>query len=235
MSNPSGINLRATLLIVDDEPAIRRFLRTSLAAQDYAVIEAETGAQGLAAARRPGVDLMILDLGLPDRDGLDIIADLRMSSALPIIVLSSRGEEASKVEALDLGADDYIVKPFSIEELLARIRVALRHRLQTQGASEVFTLGPLTIDLFHRRVLLDGAEVKLSPKEWGILAELAKHPGRVLTHKHLLKAVWGHEDGADVQYLRVYVRQLRQKLHDPADQPRFLLTEAGVGYRLAIP
>lgn len=225
---------QTTLLIIDDEPAIRRFLKTSLGAHGYAIREADSARSGLAALKAGGIDLVILDLGLPDGNGLDIIAQTRLGDRTPILVLSAQGDENTKIEALDLGADDYIVKPFGAGEMLARIRVALRHKLQAQGSDEIVRSGPLTIDLLHRRVALADQDVHLSPKEWGILAELARHPGRVLTHKHLLRTVWGHEDGADIQYLRVYVRQLRQKLDDPADQPRYIQTEAGVGYRLII-
>jgi len=225
---------QTTLLIIDDEPAIRRFLKTSLGAHGYIIREADSARTGLAALKSGTVDLIILDLGLPDGNGLDIIAQTRLTDRTPILVLSAQGDEASKIEALDLGADDYIVKPFSAGELLARIRVALRHKLQAQGSDEIVRTGPLAIDLLHRRAILAGQPIHLSPKEWGILAELARYPGRVLTHKHLLRTVWGHEDGADIQYLRVYVRQLRQKLDDPADQPRYIQTEAGVGYRLIV-
>lgn len=225
----------ATILVVDDEPPIRRLLKTSLGAQGYDVIEAGTGTAALAAVERDKPDLMILDLGLPDLDGAEVIRRLRPQSPLPIIVLSSRDDERGKVEALDLGANDYVVKPFGMEELVARIRAALRTRLAGQGLTAVVKTGDLAVDLTRRRVTLAGLEVHLSPKEWGILKTLAAHAGKVLTHRFLLKEVWGSEDGADVQYLRVYMRQLRQKLETDPERPRHLLTETGVGYRLAVP
>ncbi len=221
-----------TILVVDDEVPIRRLLRTTLQAQRFAVVEAATAAQAIAAAQEHQPDLFLLDLGLPDRDGLEVLAELRGSSALPIIVLTSRDGERSKVDALDGGADDYVTKPFGAEELMARIRTALRHRLQQQGARPVFRSGRLSVDLVRRIVLLDEAELHLSPKEYEILQQLVLHAGKVLTHKHLLRAVWGSELESDVQYLRVYIRQLRSKIEiDPA-QPGLILTEAGVGYRL---
>jgi two-component system KDP operon response regulator KdpE len=223
----------ATILVVDDEPAIRRFIRNTLAVHGYRVLEADNAASGLTAVRHHKPDLVILDLGLPDRDGLDVIRTLRADSALPIVVLSSRGDEQAKVAALDLGADDYVTKPFGIEELMARLRAALRHRLQQQGAMPVFHSGDLLVDLVHRTVKRQGAEIKLSPKEYDILQQLVVHAGKVLTHRHLLREVWGDE-GADVQYLRVYMRQLRQKLEAEPERPQHILTEPGVGYRLAV-
>jgi len=223
----------ATILIVDDEPAIRRFIRNTLAVHGHRVIEADSAASGLAAVRHHKPDVVILDLGLPDRDGLEVIRELRATSALPIVVLSSRGDEQAKVAALDLGADDYVTKPFGIEELMARLRAALRHRLQQQGAMPLFQSGDLTVDLVHRTVKRNGAEIKLSPKEYDILQQLVVHAGKVLTHRHLLREVWGDES-ADVQYLRVYMRQLRQKLEAEPERPQHILTEPGVGYRLAI-
>jgi two-component system KDP operon response regulator KdpE len=223
----------ATIVIVDDEPAIRRFIRNTLSVHGYRVIEAESAAAGLAAIRHHKPDLLILDLGLPDRDGLDVLRELRRGSALPVVVLSSRGEEQTKVAALDLGADDYVTKPFGIEELMARLRAALRHRLQQQGAQPVFQSGDLSVDLVHRVVRRGGTEVKLSPKEYDLLQQLVVHAGKVLTHRHLLREVWGDES-ADVQYLRVYMRQLRQKLEAEPERPQHILTEPGVGYRLAL-
>jgi two-component system KDP operon response regulator KdpE len=220
--------------VVDDEPPIRRLLRNTLAVQDYRVVEAATGKEALDAARREKPDLVVLDLGLPDSDGLDIIRELRARSPVPIVVLSSRGDEKGKVSALDLGADDYVTKPFGIEELMARIRTALRHRLQEQGGRPVFRSGDLSVDLVHRRVSVGEREVKLSPKEYDILQQLVIHAGKVLTHRHLLHEVWGGEESGDVQYLRVFIRQLRQKLEADPERPRHIMTEPGVGYRLTV-
>jgi two-component system KDP operon response regulator KdpE len=227
-------NNAVTVLVVDDEPPIRRLLRTSLSPQGYEIIEAETGAAALAEIRRREPDIVILDLGLPDRDGLEIIRTIRSTSALPIIVLSSRGDERGKVAAFELGADDYVTKPFGMAELVARIRAALRHRLQEQGEQPVFETGDLAVDLVRRIVRVKGAEVKLSPKEYDILRELVLHAGKVLTHKHLLREVWGPAT-SDVQYLRIYIRQLRAKLEAAPDHPVLILTEPGVGYRLQAP
>ena len=221
-----------SILVVDDEPQIRRFLRTSLAAQDYEVLEAENGHDALDLARRHKPDLMILDLGLPDIDGIEVITQLRANSALPIIVLSSRDDELSKVKALDLGADDYITKPFGMEELTARVRAALRHRLQEQGVAAAITTGNLKIDLVNRLVTRAGAPVKLSPKEFDILRLLATHAGKVLTHRFMLQQVWGTANADDVQYLRAFIRLLRQKIEPQPDRPIYVVTETGVGYRL---
>lgn len=223
---------RVRVLVVDDEPQIRRYLRVSLSAENLDVVEAANAAEGLASVRRDKPDVVILDLGLPDGDGLELIPLIRALSAAPIIVLSVRDDEAVKVRALDAGADDYLSKPFGTAELLARIRAALRHQLQAAGAQPVVETGELKIDLLHRQVWLAGAELRLSRKEYAILATLARHAGRVVTQPQLLREVWGkvHED--DTQYLRVYIGQLRQKLGDDAAAPRYLLTEPGVGYRL---
>jgi two-component system, OmpR family, KDP operon response regulator KdpE len=223
-----------TVLVVDDEPPIRRLLRTSLSAQGYRIVEADNGAAALHEIRNHEPDIVILDLGLPDGDGLSIIETVRQSSAVPIIVLSSRSDERGKVEALDLGADDYLTKPFGMAELVARIRAALRHRLQVDGAEAVFQSGDLSVDLVRRIVRVKDAEVKLSPKEYDILQQLVLHAGKVLTHKHLLREVWGPAT-TDVQYLRIYIRQLRQKLEADPERPHLILTEAGVGYRLTAP
>ena len=222
------------VLVVDDEPAIRRFLRTSLTAQGYQVIEAEDGTGALEHLRRSTVDILVLDLGLPDINGLEIIERLRnQGSPLPIIVLSSRTDEAGKVKALDLGADDYITKPFGIDELLARIRAALRHRLQQEGEQPVFRCGELSMDLVRRIVAVGGNEVKLTPREYDLLRLFVAHAGKVLTHKFILRELWGGD--ADVQYLRVYIRALRQKIEPDPEQPRYILTEQGVGYRMRSP
>ncbi len=223
---------RATILIVEDEPPIRRFLRTTLSAQDYRVVEAATGAEGLSLLRHEKPDLVILDLGLPDLDGLEVIRRIRSQSPVPVVVLSSREDEKGKVAAFDEGADDYVTKPFGVEELMARLRAALRHRVQQQGGRPVFTDGDLSVDLVRRIVTAGGQEVKLSPKEYDILQQLVLHAGKVLTHRHLLREVWGIDSGGDIQYLRVYIRQLRQKLEADPERPAHILTEAGVGYRL---
>jgi two-component system, OmpR family, KDP operon response regulator KdpE len=223
-----------SVLVVDDEPAIRRFLRTSLAAQAYRVSEAEDGEDALEAIRRNPPDILVLDLGLPRIDGFDVIRRLRgAGSAVPIVVLSSRDDERGKVEALDLGADDYITKPFGIEELLARIRAALRHRLQQEGEKPVFRSGDLAVDLVRRLVIVRDQEVKLSPREYDLLRLLVAHAGKVLTHKFIMREVWGGE--TDVQYLRIYIRSLRQKIEANPERPHHIITEQGVGYRLRAP
>ncbi len=191
-------------------------------------------AQALEVLEREKVDLIILDLGLPDGDGLEVIRKLRPDSQVPIVVLSSRDDERGKVQALDAGADDYVTKPFGVEELVARIRAALRHRLLAQGSKPVFQSEGLSVDLVHRRISLNGAEVKLSPKEYDILQQLVIHAGKVLTHRHLLREVWGSENDDDVAYLRVYIRQLRGKLETDPARPALILTEPGVGYRLRV-
>ena len=223
----------ATILVVDDEPAIRRFIRNTLAVHGFRVVEADSAASGLAAVRHHKPDLVILDLGLPDRDGIEVIRELRAASALPIVVLSSRGDEQAKVAALDLGADDYVTKPFGMEELLARIRTALRHQLQVQGERPIFNLGDLSVDLVRRIVKRSGEEVKLSPKEYELLRILVQHAGKVLTHKFLLNQLWSAP--VDPQYLRVYVRQLRDKIEADPSRPHYILTETGIGYRLRPP
>jgi two-component system, OmpR family, KDP operon response regulator KdpE len=226
-------SLPARVLVVDDEPAIRRFLRTSLGAQGYQVDEAADGGAALDLLRRSPPDVLVLDLGLPDLDGFELLRRLRAGgSALPVIVLSSRADEKGKVEALDLGADDYVTKPFGIDELLARIRAALRHRLQQQGEKPVFRSGDLSVDLVRRIVTVRGEEIKLSPREYDLLRLLVAHAGKVLTHNFLLRELWGAE--SDVQYLRIYIRALRQKIEADPEQPHHIITEQGVGYRLRI-
>jgi two-component system KDP operon response regulator KdpE len=222
------------ILVVDDEPPIRKLLRVGLAAQGYNVVEAPnaTVARQLAAHHAP--DLIVLDLGLPDISGHDLLQTWRGEGlTTPIVILSSRTDEAGIVQALEDGADDYVTKPFGVHELGARIRVALRHRLQQQGEKAIFQTGSLSIDYIKRIVKIDGKEVKLSPKEYEILTLLAHHAGKVLTHHFIMKHVWGPM--ADVQYLRVYVRQLRQKIEQIPDQPHYITTETGVGYRLREP
>jgi two-component system KDP operon response regulator KdpE len=222
------------VLIVDDEPQIRRFLRTSLSAHGYQVLEASCGKEALVRITTERLDVVLLDLGLPDLDGLDVIHRMREWSQVPIIVLSVRGQEGDKIAALDGGADDYVTKPFGMGELLARIRAALRHRLQSAVDAPVFRSGGLTVDLARRVVTVDGGEVKLTPKEYEVLRALVIHAGKVLTHRHLLREVWGPMAVEETQYLRVYIGQLRQKLEADPAQPRYLLTEPGVGYRLRL-
>ena len=222
------------VLIVDDEPPIRRFLRTSLHAQGYHVLEAEDGVTALGLIARNPPDVIVLDLGLPDIDGVEVIRRLRhQGSTVPVIVLSSRTDERGKVEALDLGADDYVTKPFGMEELLARLRAALRHRLQQEGERPVFKSGGLSVDLVRRVVRVRGEEVKLSPREYDLLRLLVAHAGKVLTHKFILREVWGGQ--TDIQYLRIYIRSLRQKIEPDPERPQHILTEQGVGYRLRAP
>jgi two-component system KDP operon response regulator KdpE len=224
-----------TVLVVDDEPPIRRFLRTSLAASGYHIVEAADaeGALRMLTAEKP--DLVILDLGLPDRSGLELIYEIRKTLTVPILVLSARHDERSKVEALDRGADDYVSKPFGMEELMARLRAALRHAFHAQGEEPVFVSGDLMVDLVRRRVTRSGDEVKLSPKEFELLRHLVTHAGKVLTHRHLLREVWGPAQVDEVQYLRVFIRGLRHKLEPDPTRPTHILTELGVGYRLQLP
>jgi two-component system KDP operon response regulator KdpE len=222
-----------TILVVDDEPPIRKLLRMGLTSQGYDVLDAPNGRIALELlAKKP--DLVILDLGLPDVDGLDLLRTMRHKQEnLPIVVLSSRGDEAGKVAALDLGADDYVTKPFGMDELFARMRAALRHQLQEQGERPVFQVGDLSVDLVRRIVKLGDNEVKLSPKEYELLRLLVQHAGKVLTHRFLLQQLW--DEPTDTQYLRVYVRQLRRKIEKDPERPQYLLTETGIGYRLRAP
>jgi two-component system, OmpR family, KDP operon response regulator KdpE len=222
------------ILVVDDEPAIRRFLRAGLTAQGYVITEVDKGLAAVEVVRRNGTDLVVLDLGLPDIDGLEVIRRIRETgSVLPIVVLSIRDDEAGKVQALDLGADDYVTKPFGIDELLARIRAAQRHMLQRQGEAPVFRSGDLMVDLVRRIVTVRGKDVKFSPREYDLLRLLVAHAGKVLTHNMLLREVWG--PNTDVQYLRIYIRALRQKIELDTDKPEYIVTETGVGYRLRAP
>jgi two-component system, OmpR family, KDP operon response regulator KdpE len=225
-------NSPATVLVVDDEPAIRRFLKSTLEVQGWAVVDAVDADAAIRAVRHHRPEVILLDLGLPDRDGMALLPELKDLSDAAVLVLTSRDDERSKVAALDAGADDYVTKPFSIPELLARMRTALRHRVQEQGGRPIVQAGELMIDLVHRRVVRGGLEVKLSPKEWDILEQPAIHAGRVVTHGQILAKVWGRATETEQQYLRVYLRQLRQKLEHEPDRPRWLVTEAGVGYRL---
>lgn len=218
------------VLVIDDEPPIRKLLRMGLVTQGYVILEAPNGKAALQLLSE-SPDLIILDLGLPDMQGLDLLRMLRAQNEhVAIVVLSSRSDETGKVEALDGGADDYVTKPFGMNELLARTRAALRHRLQVQGERPLFRVGDLSVDLVRRIVKLQGTEVKLSPKEYDLLRLLVQHAGKVLTHKFLLGELWDHN--TDAQYLRVYVRQLRQKIEADPERPEYILTETGIGYRL---
>jgi two-component system KDP operon response regulator KdpE len=224
----------ARILVLDDEPAIRKLLRASLGTQGFEVIEAASGAEGEALLRASSFDLVVLDLGLPDVPGHELLRRWRASGIVaPIVILSSRADETGIVEALELGADDYMTKPFGSKELVARVHVALRHRLQTEGERPIFKVGDLAVDLVRRIVKVQDIDVKLTPREYDILRILVQHAGKVLTHAFLMRQVWG--GAADVQNLRVHVRQLRQKIESDPEQPRYVLTETGVGYRLISP
>jgi two-component system KDP operon response regulator KdpE len=224
---------RLKILVIDDEPPIRKLLRMGLSTQGYEVLEAPSGKAGLELLSQ-NPDLIILDLGLPDVEGLELLRTIRgRKEGVPIVVLSSRGDEAGKVQALDLGADDYVTKPFGMDELLARMRAALRHQLQVHGERPVFRVGDLSVDLVRRIVKVREQEVKLSPKEYDLLRVLVQHAGKVLTHKFLLGELW--DNLTDAQYLRVYVRQLRQKIEVDPERPQYVLTETGIGYRLRAP
>jgi two-component system KDP operon response regulator KdpE len=218
------------VLVIDDEPPIRKLLRMGLSTQGYEILEASNGKTALEQlAAQPA--MIILDLGLPDMQGHELLRTIRArNESVPIVVLSSRGDEAGKVQALDLGADDYLTKPFGMDELLARLRAALRHQLQVKGERPVFRTGDLSVDLVRRIVKLGEREVKLSPKEYDLLRVLVQHAGKVLTHRFLLRELW--DELTDAQYLRVYVRQLRQKIETDPERPQYVLTETGIGYRL---
>ncbi|SIQ02000.1 two-component system, OmpR family, KDP operon response regulator KdpE [Rhizobium sp. RU33A] len=224
---------QSRILVVDDEPQIQRFLKPSLTAAGYEVVEAGTGAEALKAVATQAPDLVILDLGLPDMDGKEVIASLRGWSDIPILILSARDRESEKIAALDLGADDYVEKPFGIGELTARIRTALRHRGRRDAIPTVMEVDGLTIDPIKRLVLRDGELVHLTPKEYDLLLLLARHTGRVVTHRTLLTTVWGPAHADDLHYLRVFIGQLRQKIERDPTQPRIVRTEPGVGYRMA--
>lgn len=221
-----------TIVLIEDEAPMRRFLRAAFGTQAITLIEAPTALTGLSqvAGRKP--DLVLLDLGLPDLDGLEVVRRIREWSTVPIIVLSARGREGDKVAALDAGADDYLTKPFGVEELLARIRVAVRHAVQVASPEPIVDLGPIRIDFAARTVRRDGVELRLTPTEWRLLAVLARHAGKVLTHRQLLREVWGLHTEDQVHYLRVYAAQLRRKLEVDPSRPQLLVTEPGVGYRL---
>jgi two-component system KDP operon response regulator KdpE len=224
----------ATVLLIEDEPEIRRFLRATLPQQGYQLFEATTGQDGLAQAASRNPDIILLDLGLPDLDGLTIIRQVREWAAMPILVLTARDQEQVKIEALDLGADDYVTKPFGVNELLARMRVALRHAARPSGENgePVFKIADLRVDLLRRQVFVSDKEIHLTVIEYKVLTTLVKHAGKVLTHRQLLKEVWGPLHVDEAHYLRVYMRQLRNKLETNPAHPRFLVTELGVGYRL---
>ena len=227
--------VRPNILVIEDEPPLQKFLRVTLEAQNYNVIEATRGEEGLRHAAVGQPDLVILDLGLPDIDGLEVTRRLRDWSAVPIIVISARGKELDKVAALDVGADDYLTKPFGVGELLARVRVALRHaaRADNSTGEPVFEVGGLLVDLARREVKVDGAQIHLTPNEFRLLAILVKNAGMVMTHRQLLREVWGPGSGDETHYVRVYMNQLRQKIEPDPSRPKYLLTETGVGYRLA--
>jgi two-component system KDP operon response regulator KdpE len=228
------VTRRLRILVVDDEPPIRRFLRTSFTAQGYETVEAEDVSSAMRMLRAEEPDVVVLDLGLPKQDGFDFIRMIRETAlTVPIVVLSSRTDEAGKVRALDMGADDYLTKPFGTDELLARIRVAVRHRLHQQGEHGHFEAGDLAVDLVRRIVTVRGLEVKLTPREYDLLRVLTAHAGKVLTHRFILRDVWGGE--GEVQYLRIYIRALRQKIERDPERPQLILTEQGVGYRLKAP
>jgi two-component system KDP operon response regulator KdpE len=222
------------VLVIDDEPPIRKLLRMGLSAHGYEILEAPSGRVSLELLEQKKPDLIILDLGLPDIQGLDLLRMIRSrNESVPIVVLSSRGDEVGKVQALDLGADDYVTKPFGMDELLARMRAALRHQLQTHGERPLFRVGELCVDLVRRLVKVGDKDVKLSPKEYELLRILVQHAGKVLTHKFLLGTLW--DELTDAQYLRVYVRQLRQKIEADPERPQYIQTETGIGYRLRSP
>jgi two-component system KDP operon response regulator KdpE len=227
------MSAKTQVLVVDDEAAILRFLKPALEANGYEIASAGSVAEATKRIAAESPDIVLLDLGLPDGDGKDVIKRAREWSDVPIIVLSARERETEKIEALDLGADDYINKPFNVGELLARIRAALRHRMQRKAEIPLLRVGNLEVDAVRHRATNAGAEIKLTPKEFELLSFLARHAGRVVTHKQILTAVWGPAHTEDTQYLRVYVGQLRQKIEEHPDDPRFILTEPGIGYRIA--
>lgn len=228
--------LKPKIIVIEDDPPIRRFLRTALDSHGFEVFEAATGKQGVIEANTRKADLIILDLGLPDLDGIEVVKAIRAWSPMPIIVLSARSAEAQKIEALDAGADDYLTKPFGLGELLARIRVALRHASAPAEQTEagVFATGTLRVDLLNRRVYDGKEEIHLTPIQYRLLAVLVKHAGKILTHRQILKEVWGPNSVESAHYLRIYMSQLRHKLEADPAQPKYLLTESGVGYWLKV-
>ena len=226
---------KTRVLLVDDEAAILRFLKPTLEANNYELVAAGTVAEALKRAAADAPDIVVLDLGLPDGDGKDVIRWVREWSDIPIIVLSARDRESEKIEALDLGADDFVNKPFGVGELLARMRTALRHRMQRNAETPVLKLGTLEVDNVRHWVRRGGEDIKLTPKEFELLSFLSRHAGKVLTHRQILTAVWGPAHTDDTQYLRVYIGHLRQKIEDRPDDPQIIVTEPGVGYRIAEP
>jgi len=226
------MDFKQTILVVEDEPEIRKFLRSSLGAEGYRVVESPNGRRGATDAGMHKPDLAIVDLGLPDFDGIEVIRRIREWSPMPIIVLSARIQERSKIDALDTGADDYITKPFGVGELLARVRVALRHAVRPETGNSVLALGCSSVDLEKRQARRDGADVHLTAIEFKLLACLAKHLGMVVTHRQLLQEVWGPSHVEHTHYLRIYMKQLREKLEPDPVRPKYLLTETGVGYRM---
>ena len=230
------MNPKPNVVVIEDDPPIRRFLRTGLSTHGFLVFEADNGRQGIIEVGNRKPDLIILDLGLPDMDGVEVIKTIRAWSSMPIIILSARSAEQSKIEALDAGADDYLTKPFGLGELLARTRVALRHwlRIPEQNPSGVFTTGNLHVDLQNRWVHIGDREVHLTPIQYRLLAVMVQHAGKVLTHRQILKEVWGPSHTESSHYLRIYMSQLRQKLEEDPNKPKYFITESGVGYRLKV-
>jgi two-component system KDP operon response regulator KdpE len=226
------LNNAPKVLVVDDEPHIRRLLRTTLDRASYQVIEAGSAREALEALAAGDPDVVLLDLGLPDRDGLELVPIIRKNSNATLLVVSARDATEQKVTALDLGADDYVTKPFDTDELLARVRAALRHRMSAQGAQASVVVKDVEIDLINRRVLKAGEDVRLTPKEYNVIAELAKFPGRVITHEQLLKSVWANDYERHIEYLRVVIRNIRQKIETDLSRPAIIVNELGVGYRL---
>ena len=227
------MNHKTRVLVVDDEAAILRFLKPALEANAYAMISAGTVAEAMQRVANDAPDIVVLDLGLPDGDGKDVIRKLRQWSDIPIVVLSARDREAEKIEALDLGADDFVNKPFSIGELMARLRAALRHRMQRRAETPVLRAGAIEVDNLRHRVTRAGAEIKLTPKEFDLLSLLARHAGKVVTHRQILETVWGPAHAHDTHYLRVYIGHLRQKIEADPNDPKIIVTEPGIGYRAA--
>lgn len=230
MAIPSSTD-KPVILVVDDEPQILRVMRASLPARGYAVLTAHDGEQALGEIRKQAPDLIVLDLAMPEMSGLEVCRRVREFSSVPIIVLSAKGSEGDKIAALDMGADDYVTKPFSLDELLARVRAVLRRALATDSEAAVLSVGELTIDTNERRVTMSGTEIKLTPKEFDVLKYLASNSGKVVTHRTLLQAVWGSESTEQTEYLRVFINQLRRKIEPDPQQPRYIITEPWVGYR----